>query len=517
MPTKDGDPRLSQLVEGIVRLASGDLNTRFELSPERDDIDAVSMGINLLAEELELMYKQLEQRVEERTAMLREAHLTMSRMAMTDALTGLANRTALTGRIDEALKDAAAGGRTPALLLLDLDSFKQINDSFGHEAGDRVLAAVGKRLRSAVREGDTVARLGGDEFAVVMAEATLDQALATANRIVEVLSRSIQLEEMNVWPQASIGVRVAEPGQTAKQLLLEADTAMYEAKKDRRGSVKVFQKPMLFARQLHNQTATELRDAIAACEFVLYYQPVVELASGRIQGAEVLVRWNHPQRGLVMPDEFIPLAEQTGLIIDLGRWILKTAVMTFARWRETVQLENDFRLRVNLSVAELQRLDLVDYVREILRDSRMDPACLVLEITETALVTGGDVETYSLLSLKSLGIGIEIDDFGTGYSSISYLRNLPVSMVKVDRSILAQTNGNISQNEFIAAVIQLIRAAGLDAVFEGIETQEQVQRLLDMGCVSGQGYYFSRPVPEAAMLELLAHSARLPSCTPAPA
>lgn len=510
MPSRDGDHRLAQLVEGIVRLASGDLHTRFELSPERDDIDAVSMGINLLAEELELMYKQLEQRVEERTAMLREAHEAMSRMAMTDGLTGLANRLALAARMDEALESAAAGGHAPALLLLDLNSFKQINDSFGHEAGDRVLSAVAKRLREAVREGDTVARLGGDEFAILIPEATLDQAMATANRIVDLLGHSIQLEEMSVWPQASIGVRVAEPGRTAQDLLLEADTAMYEAKKDRRGSIKVFQPHMLFSRQLHNQMAAELRDAIAAGEFVLYYQPVVDLASGRIHGAEVLVRWNHPQRGMVMPDEFIPLAEETGLIIDLGRWILRAAVMAFARWRATICLDTGFQLRVNLSVAELQRIDLVDYVREILRDSRIDPAHLVLEITETALVTGGDVETYSLLSLKSLGIGIEIDDFGTGYSSISYLRNLPVSMVKVDRTILAETGGNIRQNDFIAAVLQLIRAAGLDAVFEGIETREQVDRLLEMGCVSGQGYYFSRPVPEARMLAMLKDSVSLP-------
>jgi EAL domain-containing protein (putative c-di-GMP-specific phosphodiesterase class I) len=174
-------------------------------------------------------------------------------------------------------------------------------------------------------------------------------------------------------------------------------------------------------------------------------------------------------------------------------------------------LADDFQLRVNLSVPELQRIDLVDYVREVLKDSKIDPANLVLEITETALVTGGDVETYSLLSLKSLGIGIEIDDFGTGYSSISYLRHLPVNMVKVDRSILNESGANIQQNEFIAAVLQLIRAAGLDAVFEGIETREQVDRLLAMGCVSGQGYYFSRPVPEAAMLELLADSVRLPA------
>lgn len=504
------DPRLQQLVDGMVQLAGGDLSTRIQPSPARDDIDAVITGVNLLAEELQLSYAELEQRVEQRTAELRQAHRDMSRMALTDALTGLANRTALANAMAAALDEARSGQRAPALLLLDMDSFKQVNDSFGHDAGDRVLTVVANRLKSIVRDGDTVARLGGDEFAILLPRATLDLALQVANRILGVLSDDIQLDELTVWPQASIGVRVADTGQSAQSLLLDADTAMYESKKDPQNRVKVFQSHMLQTRQLHNQMASELRGAIATGGFELEYQPVVDLRTGRPLGVEALVRWNHPVRGRVMPNDFIPMAEQTGLIVDLGRWTLSAAAHQFAEWSAELDLDPGFQIRVNLSVAELQRIDLVDHVRGVLRDSGIAAESLVLEITETGLVTGGEVETYSLLALRKLGIGIEIDDFGTGYSSISYLRQLPVDLVKVDRSIIATHSADGAQQEFIAAVLQLIRAAGLDAIFEGIETCEQAQQLRDLGCIGGQGFFFSKPVPPARIAELLSSGARLP-------
>jgi diguanylate cyclase (GGDEF)-like protein len=505
------DPRLQQLVDGMVRLAGGDLTTRIQPSSARDDIDAVITGVNLLAEELQLSYMELEQRVEQRTAELRQAHRDMSRMALTDALTGLANRTALAKDMDAALDDARSGQRAPALLLLDMDSFKQVNDSFGHDAGDRVLTVVANRLRSVVRDGDTVARLGGDEFAVLLPRATADLALQVAQRILGVLNDEIQLDEVTVWPQASIGVRVADAGQTAQSLLLDADTAMYEAKKDPQNRTKVFQSHMLQARQLHNQMASELRGAIATGGFELEYQPVVDLCTGLPIGVEALVRWNHPVRGRVMPSDFIPMAEQTGLIVDLGRWTLSAAAHQFAQWSADLNLDPGFQIRVNLSVAELQRIDLVEHVRGVLRDSGMPAESLVLEITETGLVTGGEVETYSLLALRKLGIGIEIDDFGTGYSSISYLRRLPVDMVKVDRSIIATHSADGSQQDFIGAVLQLIRAAGLDAIFEGIETREQAEQLRDLGCSGGQGFYFSRPVSASLMARLLRSGASLPA------
>lgn len=483
------------LVDGIVNLSQGNLGSRMETSPARDDVDAVITGVNLLAEELESVYHQFEKRVESRTAMLHQAHADMRRMAMTDALTGLANRVCLMEHIESALVAAAEGASSPALILLDLDSFKNVNDSFGHDAGDRVLREVANRLLGAVRDTDTVARLGGDEFAVLVTDATMEIALRVANRALEALGQSIKLDELDLLSRASMGVRLADPGQSAESLLLDADTAMYAAKHEGRNIIKVFEPVMLYARRLRTHMAAELRDAIRSNQLVLHYQPVVDLSTGRILGVEVLVRWDHPTRGLIQPDSFIPLAEEIGVILELDRWVMATAIRQYSHWRAELNLDPDFQLRLNLSAMELQQLDLVDNVRNMLKQFAMPAPNLVLEITETALITGGEVETYSLLSLKQLGVGIEIDDFGTGYSSISYLRRLPVNMVKVDRSLISELTKGNWQCEFIAAVLQLIRAAGLDAVFEGIETREQAEQLRDMGCVSGQGYFFSRPLP----------------------
>ncbi|KNC18486.1 diguanylate phosphodiesterase [Arthrobacter sp. RIT-PI-e] len=503
MSTGQRDPRLALLVDSIVRLSRGELSSRIEPSSARDEVDAVITGVNLLAEELEQVYEQFEKRVESRTAMLRQAHLDMMKMAMSDGLTGLANRVALMDAIEEALSLAENGDSPPALLLLDLDSFKNVNDRFGHDAGDRVLKEVASRLNQVVRDTDMVARLGGDEFAILLPAASLDIAMQVARRALEVLAERIELDNLNVHSRASIGVRVGTSGQNAEELLLDADTAMYAAKREGRSIIKVFEPVMLYSRQLRSQMATELRGAIASDELVLHYQPVVDLASHRILGVEVLVRWQHPVRGLIPPDTFIPLAEEIGVIHDLDRWVMTSSLRQLGQWRNDLHLDEDFQLRVNLSALELKQLDLVDFIRGLLREFDLPARCLVVEITETAIVTRGEVEMYSLLSLKQLGVGIEIDDFGTGYSSISYLRELPVSMVKVDRSLLAELDTRPGQHEFVAAILQLIRAAGLEAVFEGIETREQAQTLRDMGCSSGQGFYFSRPMPGDDMAALL--------------
>ncbi|WP_026531828.1 putative bifunctional diguanylate cyclase/phosphodiesterase [Arthrobacter sp. H41] len=506
MSSDNKDPRLAILVDSIVRLSRGELSSRIEPSSARDEVDAVITGVNLLAEELEQVYDQFEKRVESRTAMLRQAHLDLMKMAMSDALTGLANRVALMDGIETALAGAQAGSLPPALILLDLDSFKNVNDRFGHDAGDRVLQEVAARLNGVVRESDMVARLGGDEFAILLPEVTMDVAMQVARRALQVLGEQIQLDHLYVHSRASIGVRLGDPGQTADALLLDADTAMYAAKREGRSIIKVFEPLMLYTRQLRSQMATELRGAITSNELVLHYQPVVELATNRVLGVEVLVRWQHPVRGLIPPDTFIPLAEEIGAIHDLDRWVMLTSLRQLAEWRRTLPLDDDFQLRVNLSAVELKQLDLVDHVRSLLRDLGVPARCLVIEITETAIVTRGEVEMYSLLSLQKLGVGIEIDDFGTGYSSISYLRELPVSMVKVDRSLLVDLDHRPGQLEFVAAILQLIRAAGLEAVFEGIETKEQAEQLRELGCASGQGYYFSRPLPAVAATELLTAS-----------
>ncbi|WP_426997647.1 putative bifunctional diguanylate cyclase/phosphodiesterase [Pseudarthrobacter sp. N5] len=504
----DGDPRLAQLLDGIVRLAAGELHSRIEVSPARDELDAVIMGTNLLAEDLQIMYQELEQRVELRTQLLREAHLEMQKMAMQDSLTGLANRAALVTSLNEAQSEAADGGLPPAILLLDLDSFKSINDKLGHAAGDQVLAAVGERLRESVRDTDVVARLGGDEFAVLMPATTRARAAGVANRILEALERPVEIQDDTVRCGASIGLRVGEAGQSAEQLLMEADVAMYASKADGRHRLQVFEPGMLHARQLRSQLVEELRTAITESELILFYQPVVELATGRSDGVEALVRWNHPVRGLIMPDEFIPVAEDAGLISELGGWVLRTAVEQLRRWRADGVAGENFSMRINISPADLQRLEFIEDVRDTLQNAGITPSLLVLEITEGAIVAGDELDRYSLNSLRQLGVGLEIDDFGTGYSSISYLRQLPVDKVKVDRSLLTDLGSDPSQPALIAAILQLIRACGLEAVWEGVETAEQAEHLRSIGCISAQGYYFSKPLPAAEMTELLVRQGR---------
>ncbi|MDR6559195.1 diguanylate cyclase (GGDEF)-like protein [Arthrobacter pascens] len=501
----DRDPRLGQLLDGIVRLAAGELHSRIAISEARDELDAVIMGTNLLAEDLQMIYQELEQRVESRTEMLEAAHRELQRMALTDSLTGLYNRSALVSAVNEAQAQADNGGMPPALLLLDLDDFKSINDSLGHSIGDHVLIEVGKRIRACVREEDMVARLGGDEFAVLLPASTPAQATVVGTRILDALRGTIDVDGKTIRCGASLGLRIADRGETSEALLMEADIAMYASKADGRSKLRVFEPAMLHARQLRNQLVGELRQAIAGSQLVLFYQPVIELATGRIEGVEALVRWQHPTRGLIMPDEFIPVAEETGLISALGNWVLNAAVEQLRRWRTAPETSrHDFSMRINISAADLQRLEFIEDVRDALTASELDPALLVLELTEGAIIQGNELDRYTLASLRKLGVGLEIDDFGTGYSSISYLRRLPVDRVKVDRTLLSALGSDPAQPALIAAILQLIRACGLEAVWEGVENAEQAEHLRSTGCISGQGYYFSRPLPEAEFTKRLA-------------
>ncbi|MDJ0337377.1 EAL domain-containing protein [Cryobacterium sp. PH31-O1] len=497
------DPRLRQLVDGIVRLAAGDLSTRMTPSENRDDIDAVIAGVNLLAEELEHIYSDLEQRVADRTAMLRRTQAELEQMAKTDALTGLANRILLNERIQEALQNSTASGKAPAVLVLDLDSFKAINDTLGHGAGDAVLVEVATRLLSAVRATDTVARLGGDEFAVVITESTQNEILQIAHRASEKLQDSLRIGSETVWAMASIGVCISAPGDSAESLMRDADIAMYQAKGQGRNNVQLFHPDMLLAVQERSRITAELRNAVSGGELALQYQPVVELASGRVTGLEALLRWHHPARGLIMPDSFIRIAEESGLILELGRWVLHEGVAQLRRWNETAPNLTDFCLHINLSAAELFRSDLLADIRETLDRNHVAPQRLVLEITETVLMSRGTTEEQVLGGLRDLGVGLQIDDFGTGYSSISYLRSLPADTVKVDQSLIQDIGSDPQQQKFVAAILQLISAAGLKAIVEGIETAEQAEQLQAMGCLYGQGYYYGRPQPPEQVLDRL--------------
>ncbi|MGJ3189289.1 putative bifunctional diguanylate cyclase/phosphodiesterase [Paenarthrobacter sp. FR1] len=500
------DPRLGLLLEGIVRLAAGDLNTRIEVSDARDEIDAVIMGTNLLAEDLQIVYEELEQRVQARTQQLNEAHLAMQHMAMTDPLTGLHNRSAFASALSEAQAVGEERGTRAAILLLDMDGFKAINDSLGHTIGDKVLETVANRISGAVRGQDMVARMGGDEFAVLIPDVTPAVAASIGNRILAAVVAVMEIEGQHLRCGASMGLRMADPGQRAEELMMEADIAMYESKADGRGKLKVFEPAMLHARQMRNQLVGELKDAIAGSQLVLYYQPIIRLDTRGIEGVEALVRWNHPSRGIIMPDEFIPIAEETGMISDLGGWVLRTAVEQLKKWRsDPLTASHDFTMRINVSAADLQRLEFIEDVRDALASADLDPSLLVLELTESAVIQGNDLDRYTLMSLRRLGVGLEIDDFGTGYSSISYLRRLPVDAVKVDRTLLSALGSDPSQPALLAAVLQLIRACGLNAVWEGIEDAGQAEYLLSIGCTSGQGYYFSRPLPEEQLTDQLKH------------
>jgi diguanylate cyclase (GGDEF)-like protein len=499
----DDDPRLSQLLEGIVRLASGDLNSRIDVSEARDELDAIIMGTNLLAEDLQIIYEELEQRVQVRTQLLHEAHLEMQKMAMQDPLTGLANRSALIDALRATIEDDSAD-EGPVILLLDLDAFKSINDSLGHTAGDKVLITVGERIQGAVRGTDVVARLGGDEFAIVMPAVSADQAAIVGHRILASLNEPIELPGRSVRCGASIGLSVGGAGQTPEDMLMEADVAMYASKAEGQNRLHRFEPGLLLVRRLRSQLVEDLRNAIETDGLTLHYQPVVELGSGRIEGVEALVRWNHPSRGLIMPDEFIPLAEEAGLISELGLWVLRTAVHQLRTWVDGQFVDGRFSVRINISATDLQSLQFIEDVRSVLKETGVAPEQVVLELTEVAIVKGNELDRYSLGGLRGLGVGIEIDDFGTGYSSISYLRRLPVDRVKVDRSLIHGLGTDPSQPALVAAVLQLVRACGLEAVWEGVETAEQAEILRSLGCLSAQGYYFSRPVPPEQVPDLLA-------------
>jgi diguanylate cyclase (GGDEF)-like protein len=487
--------RLHELVEFVVLLASGQLDARLDPSPAGDELDAITVGLNMLAEELQALTVDLEDRVDERTRQLTRVREELERLALYDPLTGLANRALLAERVGQAMKRADRGASPPAVLVLDLDGFKAVNDSFGHLVGDQLLVAVAERLVDAVREADTVARPGGDEFAIVVQDATSEQVLEIAARVQASLAAPVLVGDRSCWVAASVGVCLGTRGQAPDTLLRDADTAMYAAKARMRGGVSVFEPSMHQAALRRMQVAEELRVAVLDHQLFVRYQPIVELATGRIAGLEALVRWNHPERGVLSPDAFISVAEDTGLVTVLDDWVLDVAVAQIARWRATVLGDEEFAMHVNISPVELRAPRFTEGVMQCLARHGVQPSDLTVEITENQLL-GEDLPTLQTMeTLRAAGIGVAIDDFGTGSSSLGYVRQWFVDTIKIDRSLVWGLDIAPRQHQVAAAILGVIDAFDLAAVAEGVETAGEAEALHTLGCRYGQGFFWHRPLP----------------------
>jgi diguanylate cyclase (GGDEF)-like protein len=425
----------------------------------------------------------------------------LERRALHDPLTGLANRVLFRDRLQHAL---ARRFQSVAVLFLDLDDFKIVNDTSGHEAGDEVLSAVAESLRRTVRPADTVARLGGDEFAVLLEDSPdVYAAGLVAGRLISALERPISIAGHQHLIGASIGISLgSSPLSTAEDLMRDADIAMYIAKGQGKGRFTVFEDAAHEAVVRGMELRGDLEGAIRDKQFELHYQPVLNLATGAVVGVEALVRWRHPTRGLLQPADFIPLAEITGAIVPLGRWILKEACREAARWTAKGEGAPDLFMSVNLSALQLVQSGFADQVEKLLESSGLAPRQLLLELTETSRLDHA-AASANLLQLRGLGTRLAIDDFGTGYASLSQLSRIPFDIVKIERSFVARLSPGSRAESLISGVVDLARNLGISVVAEGIENGEQHARLREIGCEYGQGFHFARPMPAAELRKYL--------------
>jgi diguanylate cyclase (GGDEF)-like protein len=433
--------------------------------------------------------------------------------ALHDPLTALPNRALLADRIEQALARGARLDGRVTVLFLDVDLFKVINDSLGHAAGDRVLVEVATRLGGVLRPGDTLARFGGDEFVVVFDNVPEEEVATLAARVADALSAPFEFEGRAVTVTASIGIAVAGDTTDADTLLRDADAAMYRAKAAGRNQAVVFDQGMHEQAAARLESESGLRRALDLGELRVYYQPVVDLQTLSAVGFEALVRWKHPDLGLLPPDEFIAVAEETGLIVPLGEWVLKQALCEISVWRANVPSGEDLWVAVNLSAKQLRSPHVVDMLSDALAGSGVTPSALRLEITESVVMDeiGHTVET--LKSIRTLGIRLAIDDFGTGYSSLSYLKSLPVSTIKIDRSFVAGLDGsNPSATALVDAIVSMARALDLEVIAEGVETTAQMQSLSHLGAGLAQGFLWAPPIEASQVTDwITAHNALINS------
>jgi diguanylate cyclase (GGDEF)-like protein/PAS domain S-box-containing protein len=420
--------------------------------------------------------------------------------AFHDSLTDLPNRALFMDRLTHALKrlerkpDATLG-----LLFLDVDRFKVVNDSLGHSLGDELLRAIAGRIQRSVRPGDTVARLGGDEFTILVEDVEgVEGAIRVSDRIQASLAEPFDLSEHRVFASASIGIVMRTPGyRKPEELLRDADLAMYRAKGRGRSRHEIFT-PQMHSRAMKlMELESALRDALANDQFRLHYQPIVDLDDGKLVGHEALIRWEHPTRGLVPPGDFLPVAEESGLIVPIGEWVLREACRQAAEWSHLSPEAARLHMSVNLSGRQLMSPTLIEDIRRALRETGLDPALLTLEITENVVMEQAAEAAELLQRLKALGLRLHMDDFGTGYSSLAYLRRFPLDTLKIDRSFVNDMSASPDDAAIVQAIITLAHTLKLGVIAEGIEEPEQIEQLRALGCRLGQGYHFSRPLPAA--------------------
>ena len=419
-------------------------------------------------------------------------------MARHDSLTGLANRAAFQDEMEHTLKHARRG-ETLAVLCLDLDYFKNVNDTLGHLIGDKLLCAATQRLQDSLRDVDTIGRLGGDEFAILQSgEGGAGQASTLAHRLIAEINRPYDIEGHHVVVSASIGIAIAPgDGTSTEQLLRNADMAMYRAKSEGRSTFRFFEPEMDASLQARRVLELDLRKALANGEFELYYQPQLDAMTEIITGCEALLRWNHPSRGLVLPGDFIPLAEEIGLIVPIGEWVLRQACAEAAKWPSSI------KIAVNLSPAQFKSRTLIQNVVDALAQSTLEPSRLELEITESVLLHDNEATLATLHQLRDFGIRISMDDFGTGYSSLSYLRSFPFDKIKIDRSFIKDLSERSESGAIIKAVAGLGRGLGIVTTAEGVETRAQLDRIRAEGCTEVQGYLFSPPRPAGEIMHIV--------------
>jgi diguanylate cyclase (GGDEF)-like protein len=445
---------------------------------------------------------ELEARVAARTTELEAANRQLLYLALHDELTGLPNRALFMEELRKAIAQFTANNNNFAVLFLDCDRFKLINDSFGHLIGDRLLVGVANRLRKCLAGTDTLARLGGDEFTILLNSLTnADAALQTARCIQEQLTQPFNINNHEVFIDVSIGiVFMNETYEKPEHLLRDADTAMYRAKRAGKARYQIFKPTMHAEAMVRLQLETNLRRAISRQEFVVYYQPIVSLTHGRISGFEALIRWQQPERGLIPPDAFIPIAEETGLIVPIGEWVLQEACALAATWQN---LEQCLAVSVNLSARQFGQPNLLEQIDRILAQTQLPPQHLKLEITESAILDNTASVQYIFQQLRDRQIKICLDDFGTGYSSLSYLHRFPVDTLKIDRSFVRRIDAEAGNPEIVRAIVTLARQLGMSIIAEGVDTHEQIQQLQQFQCEEAQGYYFFQPLDTAATTELI--------------